>query len=69
MLIAAGIIILVLLLVLILKSNFMPGNIMALVPLIIAPIFGLGFTDTLKMAHMGIMDVSAVVVLFIRSGV
>ncbi|MDR3161766.1 MAG: hypothetical protein LBU28_09145 [Spirochaetaceae bacterium] len=69
MLIAAGIIILVLLLVLILKSNFMPGNIMALVPLIIAPIFGLGFTDTLKMAHLGIVDVSAVVVLFIFASI
>lgn len=69
MLVAAGIIILVLLLILILKSNFLPGNIMALVPLVIAPVFGLGFTDTLKMAHLGIMDVSAVVVLFIFASI
>jgi CitMHS family citrate-Mg2+:H+ or citrate-Ca2+:H+ symporter len=69
MLVAAGIIILALLLILILKSNFMPGNIMALVPRIIAPIFGLGFTETLKMGHLGIMDVSAVVVLFIFSSI
>ncbi|MDR1100532.1 MAG: hypothetical protein LBL28_08640, partial [Treponema sp.] len=56
---------LVLLLILILKSNFLPGNIMALVPLVIAPLFGLGFENTLKMAHLGIVDVSPVVVLFV----
>jgi CitMHS family citrate-Mg2+:H+ or citrate-Ca2+:H+ symporter len=65
MLVAAGIVILVLLLILILKSNFLPGNIMALVPLVIAPLVGLGFENTLKMAHLGIVDVSAVVVVFI----
>jgi CitMHS family citrate-Mg2+:H+ or citrate-Ca2+:H+ symporter len=69
MLVAAGIIILVLLLILILKSNFMPGNIMALVPLIIAPVFGIGFTETLKMGHLGILDVAPVVVLFIFASI
>ncbi|MDR0589569.1 MAG: hypothetical protein LBG25_03380 [Spirochaetaceae bacterium] len=64
MLIAAGIIILVLLLVLILKSNFLPGNIMAIVPLVIAIIFGLGFENTLEMAHLGIVDVAPIIILF-----
>ena len=69
MLIAAGIIILVLLLVLILKSNFLPGNIMAVVPLIVAILFGLGFENTLEMAHNGILDVAAIVVLFIFASI
>ncbi|MDR1443860.1 MAG: hypothetical protein LBI94_03165, partial [Treponema sp.] len=68
MLITAGIIILVVLLVLILKSNFLPGNIMAIAPIVIALIFGLGFENTLEMAHLGIVDVSPIIILFIFAG-
>ncbi|MDL2258191.1 hypothetical protein LJC42_03400 [Eubacteriales bacterium OttesenSCG-928-K08] len=65
MLVAASVVLLAALLILILKSKFLPGNIMAMLPLAIALIIGTGFTETLTMAHEGIVDVAAVVVMFI----
>jgi CitMHS family citrate-Mg2+:H+ or citrate-Ca2+:H+ symporter len=64
MLVLAGIVILALLLILILKSPMLPGNVMALVPLVVALCFGMGFGDTMLMMHEGISDILVVAALF-----
>jgi CitMHS family citrate-Mg2+:H+ or citrate-Ca2+:H+ symporter len=65
MLVAASIVLLALLLILILKSNFLPGNVMALVPIAVALIIGTGFSNTMKFVHEGISDVLVIATLFI----
>ncbi len=65
MLILGCILILAIVMVLILKSNFMPGNIMAIIPLIVALIIGTGFEDTMLFMHEGISDVLVIAALFI----
>jgi len=65
MLIWGCIFILAIMMVLILKSNFMPGNIMAMIPLIVALIIGTGFENTMLFMHEGISDVLVIAALFI----
>lgn len=65
MLVWGCIFILAIMMVLILKSNFMPGNIMAMIPLIVALIIGTGFENTMLFMHEGISDVLVIGALFI----
>lgn len=65
MLVVAGVVILAILMVLILKSPFMPGNIMAMVPIIVALVIGTSFSDTMLLVHEGISDVLVIGALFI----
>jgi CitMHS family citrate-Mg2+:H+ or citrate-Ca2+:H+ symporter len=65
MLVITAVVMLVFLLLLILKGNFLPGNIMALVPIAASLIIGTGFTTTMRLAHAGIKNVAPVVVMFI----
>ena len=65
MLVWGCILILAIMMVLILKSNFMPGNIMAIIPLIVALIIGTGFENTMLFMHEGISDVLVIGALFI----
>ena len=65
MLVVASFILLILLLFLILKSNFLPGNIMALLSIATALIIGNGFSGTMGLAHSGMQAVAAVVMVFI----
>jgi CitMHS family citrate-Mg2+:H+ or citrate-Ca2+:H+ symporter len=53
------------LLVLILKNKFLPGNILALLPLIAAMVIGTGLEQTMMLAHGGIEDVTPIVVMYI----
>lgn len=69
MLVAASIVLLALLLILILKSKFLPGNIMAVLPLAVALIIGTGFENSLIFAHTGIEDVMVVVALFMFASI
>ncbi|MDR1971983.1 MAG: hypothetical protein LBQ46_08680 [Treponema sp.] len=69
MLVAATILLLALILVLLLKSNFLPGNIMALAPLIIALVIGTGFENTMVFMHTGISDVLVIAALFIFASI
>ena len=65
MLLVTGIILLVLLIVFILKSQFMPGNILLLLPMIAALLIGTGVSDTLKFTHLGITSVLPIAALFV----
>lgn len=65
MLVLATVFLLAVLLILILKSNFLPGNIMALLPIAVALIIGTGFSNTLEFVHEGISNVLVIVALFI----
>jgi CitMHS family citrate-Mg2+:H+ or citrate-Ca2+:H+ symporter len=65
MLVLATIFLLAVLLVLILKSNFLPGNVMTLLPIAVALIIGTGFSNTMKFVHEGISDVLVIAALLI----
>jgi CitMHS family citrate-Mg2+:H+ or citrate-Ca2+:H+ symporter len=65
MLVITTIILLAALLILILHGKFLPGNIMAILPLAAALIIGTGFENTMLLAHEGIQEVSVIVVIFI----
>ncbi|MDR0639106.1 MAG: hypothetical protein LBG27_09475 [Spirochaetaceae bacterium] len=65
MLVMATVFLLAVLLVLILKSNFLPGNVMALVPIAVALVIGTGFSDTMRFVHEGISDVLVIAALLI----
>jgi CitMHS family citrate-Mg2+:H+ or citrate-Ca2+:H+ symporter len=65
MLLAVSIVLLVLLVILILRNKFLPGNILALLPLAASLVIGTGFIDTMKLAHGGILDVTPIVVMYI----
>jgi CitMHS family citrate-Mg2+:H+ or citrate-Ca2+:H+ symporter len=65
MLVMATVFLLAVLLVLILKSNFLPGNIMALLPIAVALIIGTGFSSTMEFVHEGISDVLVIAALLI----
>jgi CitMHS family citrate-Mg2+:H+ or citrate-Ca2+:H+ symporter len=65
MLLYAAIFIIAVIIVLILKSKFLPGNIMALVPIAVALIIGTSFEDTMLNVHKGISDVLVIAALFI----
>ena len=65
MLLYAAIFILVVIILLILKSKFLPGNIMALVPIAVALLIGTSFEDTMLNVHQGISDVLVIAALFI----
>lgn len=65
LLVLGGLLILAILMVLILKSQFMPGNIMALVPMVVALAIGSGFENTMLAMHTGISDVLVIAALFI----
>jgi CitMHS family citrate-Mg2+:H+ or citrate-Ca2+:H+ symporter len=69
MLVAVSVVMLALLLVLILSNKFLPGNILALLPLAASLIIGTGFVGTMKFAHAGIEDVTAIVVMFFFSSI
>jgi CitMHS family citrate-Mg2+:H+ or citrate-Ca2+:H+ symporter len=60
---------LAILVILLLKSNFLPGNVMALVPLIVALAIGTGFEKTLGVMHEGISDVLVIAALFIFASI
>ncbi|MTI57631.1 SLC13 family permease [Geosporobacter ferrireducens] len=65
MLVFGGLLIICIMMVLILKSQFMPGNVLAMVPLVIALAIGTGFTDTMTFIHKGISNVLVIAALFI----
>ncbi|MFP3091380.1 hypothetical protein LQZ21_13750 [Treponema sp. TIM-1] len=65
MLVLATVFLLAVLLILILKSNFLPGNIMALLPIAVALVIGTGFSNTLGFVHEGISDVLVIAALLI----
>ena len=56
---------LVVLLVLILSGKLLPGTILGILPIIAALIAGTGFTETLTMAHEGMLSAATVVCVFI----
>jgi CitMHS family citrate-Mg2+:H+ or citrate-Ca2+:H+ symporter len=53
------------LLLLILRNKFLPGNILALLPLAASLIIGTGLEETMILAHGGIEDVTPIVVMYI----
>ena len=61
----ATIIFLVVLLALILTGKLLPGTILGILPIIAALAIGTGFTETLTMAHEGMLDAATVVCVFI----
>ncbi len=65
MLVFGGLLIICIMMVLILKSSFMPGNVLAMVPLVIALAIGTGFSETMLFMHEGISDVLVIAALFI----
>jgi CitMHS family citrate-Mg2+:H+ or citrate-Ca2+:H+ symporter len=65
MLVTAAVLMLFVLLLLILKNNFLPGNIMALVPIAASLIMGTGFTETMDLARAGIEEAAPIAVMFI----
>lgn len=65
MVIFGGLLIISIMMVLILKSTFMPGNILAMVPLVVALAIGTSFSDTMLFMHEGISDVLVIAALFI----
>ncbi|MDR1901818.1 MAG: hypothetical protein LBQ88_05985 [Treponema sp.] len=69
MLVAATVLLLAIILILLLKSNFLPGNIMALAPLIVALVIGTGFENTMEFMHAGISDVLVIAALFIFASI
>ena len=65
MVLIVSIVMLAALLALILRNKFLPGNILAMLPLIAALIIGTGLEDTMRLAHSGIEDVTPIVVMYI----
>ena len=65
MLVLTAVVMLLILLLLILKSKFLPGNIMALVPIAASLATGNGVMQTMRLAHAGIEGVAPVMVMFI----
>ncbi len=67
MLVFASVILLLLLIVLVIKSPFLPGNIMAVLPIIVALAIGSGLEATMMSVHEGISDVLVIAALFITA--
>lgn len=67
MLLFASVILILLLIVLVIKSPFLPGNIMAVLPIIVALAIGSGLEATMMSVHEGISDVLVIAALFITA--
>ncbi|MGH0054143.1 MAG: SLC13 family permease [Sphaerochaetaceae bacterium] len=69
MLVWATIILLAAILFFILKSQILPGHVLSILPIIVALAIGTGFTETLTLAHSGMMDAATVACVFIFASV
>jgi CitMHS family citrate-Mg2+:H+ or citrate-Ca2+:H+ symporter len=69
MLVWATVILLAAILFFILKSQILPGHVLSILPIIAALVIGTGFTETLTLAHTGMLDAATVACVFIFASV
>ncbi|MBQ9562231.1 MAG: hypothetical protein IJU99_02150 [Lachnospiraceae bacterium] len=65
MITAVTIIFLLALIFFIVRGKLLPGTVLAVLPIIAALVIGTGFTETLTMAHEGMLDTATVVCVYI----
>ena len=69
MITAVTIIFLLALIFFIVRGKLLPGTVLAILPIIAALVIGTGFTETLTMAHEGMLDTATVVCVYIFAAI